>query len=263
MAMAASLSLRVDRSTPSLRERAAASIRNAILHMHLKPGQKLTDRQLCADTGVSRSCVREALRQLEAEGLVTQSPSRGMFVAAVSVAEARQIYEVRLALETTFARLFAERASAKDIAALRTACDAIGRAMKRKPVTDYVQALDRFYDILLSGAGNDVARAMLRTLRARIGYLRALTAESADPDHEVETLKMLRSIVAAATLRDGAEMAKRCKATVERSARYAISILSKQDEPTSPTSPTSAGRCARATSTEIPDTMDADRRRTT
>jgi len=239
MAMVATLSMRVDRTAPSLRERAAASIRNAILHMHFRPGQKLTERQLCTDTGVSRSCVREALRQLEGEGLVMQSPGRGMFVAAVSVAEARQIYEVRLALETTFSRQFVERASAKDIAALKSACDAIERGMKRKPVTDYVQALDRFYDILLSGAGNDVARSMLRTLRARISYLRAVTAESADSEHEAETLKMLRGIVAAAKRRDGAEIAKRCKATVERSARYAISILSKQEEPASPASPAS------------------------
>jgi GntR family transcriptional regulator, trigonelline degradation regulator len=249
--MAAHLSLRVDRTAPSLRERAAVSIRNAILHMHLRPGQKLTDRQLCIDTGVSRSCVREALRQLEAEGLVTLSPGRGMFVAAVSVAEARQIYEVRLALETTFSRLFVERASDKDIAALKAACDAIERAMKRKPVTDYVQALDRFYDILLSGAGNDVARSMLRTLRARISYLRALTAQSADSEHEVETLKMLRAIVAAAALRDGTEMAKRCKATVERSARYAISVLSKQEESVSATVATNANRRTRSATDKI------------
>jgi len=259
--MAASLSLRVDRTAPSLRERAAASIRNAILHMHLKPGQKLTERQLCTDTGVSRSCVREALRQLEAEGLVTQSPGRGMFVAAISVREARQIYEVRLALETTFSKLFVERASDKDIAALKSACDSIERAMKRKPVTDYVQALDRFYDILLSGAGNDVARGMLRTLRARISYLRAVTAESADPEYEVETLKILRGIVAAATLRNGAEMAKRCKATVERSARYAISFLSKLGAPATSTSRTNADRRRRSTSTKIPNAPDTVRQR--
>jgi len=229
--MVATPSLHVDRTTLSLRELATSSIRNAILHMHLIPGQKLTERQLCADTGVSRSCVREALRLLEAEGLVTRSPGRGMFVASVSAAEAQQIYEVRLALETTFSRLFVERASPRDIEALKAACDAIERGMKRKPVTNYVEALDRFYDTLLGGAGNDVARSLLRTLRARISYLRALTAESSDPEHELETLRMFRGIVEAATRRDSADIARRCKAMVERSAVYAVAILTEQGGP--------------------------------
>ena len=223
-------SLRIARTAPSLRELATIRIRNAILHMHFKPRQKLTERKLCTDLGVSRTCIREALRQLEAEGLVERMPRRGLCVAAVSPSEARQIYEVRLALETTFSRLFVERASDKDVKALKAACDLIERDMNRKPVTSYVQALDKFYDILLRGADNDVARSILRTLRARISYLRALTAEATVPEREVETLRLLRDIVDAAMRRDADEIAQRCQTMVERSARFAISILEKQEE---------------------------------
>lgn len=230
MARSGQRSLRITRTAPSLRELATIRIRNAILHMHFKPREKLTERKLGTEIGVSRTCIREALRQLEAEGLVERQLGRGLCVAAVSSEEARQIYEVRLALETTFGRLFVERASSGDVDALKTACDVIERDMKRKPVTSYVQALDKFYDVLLKGADNDVARSILRTLRARISYLRALTAEAAPADREVETLRMLRDIVDAAVRRDADGMTQRCQAMVERSARYAISILRKQEE---------------------------------
>ena len=195
MARSVTRSLRIKRTTPSLRELATIRIRNAILHMHFKPRQKLTERTLGSEIGVSRTCIREALRQLEAEGLVEKMPGRGLFVAAVSPAEAQQIYEVRIALETTFSRLFAERATDGDIEALKAGCDAIERDMKRKPVTSYVQSIDKFYDVLLRGAGNDVARSVLRTLRARISYLRALTAEAAEPDYQAETLRLMRGLV--------------------------------------------------------------------
>lgn len=234
MAGSSTRSLRITRTAPSLRELATIRIRNAILHMHFKPREKLTERKLVSEIGVSRTCIREALRQLEAEGLVERSPGRGLLVAAVSPAEAQQIYEVRAALETSFSRLFAERAGASDIEALKAACDAIERDMKRKPVTSYVQSIDKFYDVLLRGAGNDVARSMLRTLRARISYLRALTAEAAEPDYEAETLRLMRGLVDSAVHRDGEEMARRSRAIVERSARYAIALLTKQEEQNAP-----------------------------
>src|SRR5438067_1216231 len=106
-------SLRVSRDAPTLRELTTETIRDAILRMHFRPGQRLVERQLCADTGVSRTSIREALRQLEAEGLVERAPGRGLLVAAISMDEARQIYEVRAALEPTFARLFVKRATDK------------------------------------------------------------------------------------------------------------------------------------------------------
>jgi DNA-binding GntR family transcriptional regulator len=225
-------SLRIGRTPPSLRELATVKIRNAILSIHYKPQQKLTERMLCAETGVSRTSIREALRQLEAEGLVEREPRRGLMVAAVSPSEARQIYEIRLALETTLSRLFVERATAKDVDALRSACDAIEHDINRKPVTDYVRSIDRFFDVLMRGAGNEVARSILRNLRARISYLRALTAEASGAEREKETIEIMRSVVDAAFRRDADEIARRCQFMVERSARYAIALLTRLEAET-------------------------------
>jgi GntR family transcriptional regulator, trigonelline degradation regulator len=222
--------IRVLKDAPNLRELTTQTLREAILKMHFKPKQRLTERELCEGTGVSRTCVREALRHLEAEGLVERVPNRGIVVASVSVDEARQIYEVRAALETAFARLFAERATDKEIEGLKTAYQRVEKANGRKPVATYVAALDAFYDTILAGARNEIARASLSSLRARMSYLRALTAEAADPARKQETLKMMRAIVEAAERRDGTAMAKQCRAFVERSAEFAIAVLGEHEE---------------------------------
>jgi len=217
--------MHIDRNTPSLREKTTQALRDAILQLHFKPGQRLVERQLCAETGVSRTCIRESLRLLEAEGLVDRAHNKGVFVATISPEEAQQIYEVRGALEPECARLFVARASDAEIEALGRALTRLEKTLERKPISDYVDALDAFYDVLLRGARNEVARSMLRTLRARMNYLRARTAQVAEIGRKLETLELLRGIHEAAAKRDAETMARRCRDFVRRSADYAAAVI--------------------------------------
>jgi DNA-binding GntR family transcriptional regulator len=89
--------LQQQRSTPDL---IADALRQAILHGIFEGGQSLRQDEIATKFGVSRIPVREALRQLEAEGLVVFQPNRGATVTTVSPEEAQEIYEIRLALET-------------------------------------------------------------------------------------------------------------------------------------------------------------------
>ena len=218
-------SLRVIQSAPTLREMTADTLREAIFSMHFKPNDRLVERDLCDQTGVSRTCVREALRHLESEGLVERRANKGLYVTAVTPAEALQIYEVRAALEPALAKLFVERASEADVKALRQALSHIGAAIDGKPVRAYVQGLEEFYDVLLRGSGNQVARRILQTLHARITYLRTVTAAQAQPARKRETLALMRDIADAAAQRDTKEIARRCATFVERSAAYALQVL--------------------------------------
>lgn len=90
------------RTTPAL---VADVLREAILHGLLKAGQPLRQDELAAQFGLSRSPVREALRQLEGEGLVTSYPHRGAVVSEFSAAEMQELCEIRVPLETTAMRL--------------------------------------------------------------------------------------------------------------------------------------------------------------
>ena len=217
--------LAVARDTPTLRELTTAKLREAILSLHFKPDQHLVERELCARTGVSRTSVREALRQLESEGLVERRGNRGLFVSSVTAEEAQQVYEVRAALEPEMARLFTERADSQHLKGLEGAFHQLEKAGESDNVRAYVSAYDRFYDVLLQGSGNELARRFLRTLRARIAYLRTITTQEADAAYRRQTMHLMRQILEAALARNGEQLARRCRGFVERSARFADALL--------------------------------------
>src|SRR5215475_9405817 len=126
--MANTSELAVVRDAPTLRELTTAKLRDAILSLHFKPDQHLVERDLCEKTGVSRTSVREALRQLESEGLVERRGNRGLFVSSVTAEEAQQAYEVRAALEPEMARLFTERADSQHLKGLEGAFHQLEKA---------------------------------------------------------------------------------------------------------------------------------------
>jgi len=227
-------SLKVIKDPSTLRELTAERLREGILTMHFRPNQRLVERDLCEQTGVSRTSVREALRHLESEGLVERRPNKGLYVTAITVDEARQIYEVRGALEPVLGRLFTQRATERDLNALAATLKKIDKAIAAKHVRGHVEALDDFYNVLLIGSGNEVARRFLQTLRVRITYLRSLTAAKADLARKRETLRLMREIVEAAGRRDGDKVARLCATFVERSAAFALQVLSAEPAPDAP-----------------------------
>jgi GntR family transcriptional regulator, trigonelline degradation regulator len=201
------------------------ALRDAILSQRLAPGARLVERDLVSQLGVSRTGVRAALQALDAEGLVRRG-RRGVFaVASVSAEEARQIYEVRAALEPAMARLFIERASPAQIAALGAIVARAEAAVGKPDGPAYVEAFRSFYAVLLAGSGNSVAHRILDTLDARITYLRHLTTQRAPLARQLRTVALLRGIFAAAQARDPALAARRCAAFVARSTRFALDVL--------------------------------------
>lgn len=215
------------RESPSLTELTTRQLRDAILQLRLAPGQRLVERDLAEQTGASRTCVRAALQHLRNEGLVERSPRGVLSVAAVSADEARQIYEVRAALESAMARQFVARAGADEQRALAIAADQVEAAVRRRDPAAYVAALGEFYDVLLRGSGNQVAHRFLNMLHARITYLRRLTTDRATFERETRTAQLLRGIQQAAAARNAELAAKRCAAFVERSARFALQVLAE------------------------------------
>ncbi len=218
--------LRVARDLPTLRDLTTGKLREAIMAQRFKPGQHLVERDLCEQTGVSRSSVREALRHLEAEGLVERRGNRGLFVASITADEARQIYEVRAALEPEMARLFAARATDDDLALLQASLAGMERAIRNRVIADYVRALDAFFDTLIGGTRNEIAVRIVRTLRARISYLRGITTGRAEAARQRETLRLMKEIADCARRHDGKAIQAQCRAFIERSAAFAIKVLS-------------------------------------
>jgi DNA-binding GntR family transcriptional regulator len=216
-------SLRVGRVAAPLREQVVGVLREAILDFRLKPGQRLIERELMEQTGVSRTTIREVLRQLTAEGLVTTIPQRGAIVVELSGKEARDLYEVRATLEALTARLFAERGSDDDVRALRVAADELhdlGRTEPPAPIKDMLDAKDRYYDVFLAGAGNDAIGAILAGLQARVRVMRATSLSQ--PGRPAETVAEIEEVVRAIERRDPAGAAAAAERHVQHAAERGL-----------------------------------------
>ncbi len=105
----------------TLRARTQSILRDAILDGRYIAGQKLIERELCDLTGASRSILREALVNLEVNGLIERESYRGYSVCQLTVRQVSEIFELRELLETRAAELFTERASDAEMHELNAA----------------------------------------------------------------------------------------------------------------------------------------------
>jgi DNA-binding GntR family transcriptional regulator len=218
-------SLRVERAPAPIRSRVLDNLRQAIIERKLAPGQRLIERELVEMTGVSRTSIREALRELAAEGLVTTIPNKGTIVTEVTAEEARQLYQVRSALEGLAGRLFVENATDAQRRALVTAFRAVERAAaKGSPAM--LAAKDKFYDVLFEGGGNEALRSIASTLHARVNLLRSLSLSR--PGRSPESLAELADIVAAIQANDADAAAKACSHHVEAAGMAGYTALTEE-----------------------------------
>ena len=219
--------LQINRETVTLRLRVEEKIRNAIIAGHFKPGARLIERALCELIGVGRTSVREALRQLEAEGLVTTIPHRGPTVARITVEEAEQLYGVRALLESYAGRCFAmrDRALVKDdLVALDAAVSDLEQAASTMDQAALIAAKTAFYAALMSGGGNTIVKQMLTTLHNRVTLLR-LTSMT-QPGRMADSMQEVRVIHAAIRDGDGAKAEAACIRHINAAAAVALAVLS-------------------------------------
>lgn len=220
-------SLRVTAVAAPVRAEVVKTIRGAILSRRFAPGQRLVERELCELLGVSRTPIREALRQLETEGLVSIAPNKGPIVAEITPAEAAEVYDIRGALESLGARRFAERAPDRDVRRLKERFTALERAVEAGAVAEVIERKDALDEVLIEGAASGLLRQMLGTLQARITFLRA--ASLANPGRLGESLEEVRAIVAAIERRDANEAAELALRHVELAADYALKRLREEE----------------------------------
>jgi DNA-binding GntR family transcriptional regulator len=136
----------------ALRHDIADALRNEIISGLLEPGERVLEVDLARKFGVSRQPVREAIRTLEREGLLTSLPNRGTFVTRVSLEDAIAIQDIRAQLEGLAARLAVEHLTAADFKRLRELIKQMRSAAKRRASHDLV-ALDlEFHTVITTRA---------------------------------------------------------------------------------------------------------------
>ncbi len=215
------VTMRVASVAAPVRQQVTAAFRSAIIGGRFQPGERLIENELCDLTGSSRTSVREALRQLEAEGLVEMVPNKGPIVASISPEQARSIYQVRGALESLAGGLFAKHASDDQIKRLDVAVNNLAKVYKSGDIEQVLIVKDAFYAILLEGGGNEIVPSLLRMMQARIGLRRVSLSKASRLN---ESIAEIRLILKAIKARNPTAAAKACADHVERAAAAALAI---------------------------------------
>src|SRR5690606_14300089 len=136
------------RLSSPVREQAAEAIRLQIMSGGLREGQRLVERELCELLDVSRNTLREAYRQLEAEGFIEIRPHKGPTVARITPSDAVSLYEMREALEGMAIKVFTTRASDAEVAELMDTFEHLRTAHALSDTEAVLQSKEAFYGVL-------------------------------------------------------------------------------------------------------------------
>jgi DNA-binding GntR family transcriptional regulator len=157
--------------TGPLREVIRDTLRTRIFEGHYAPGTRMVERDLATEFGVSRLPVREALRMLQQEGLITERATRGSVVAGLDEKDVDDLFQVRISLEVLACRLASERATPDDLDRLRALLDGAAEALALGNLTDAHRLNSEFHDELTTIADNQFLKTALEPLQGRMHWL--------------------------------------------------------------------------------------------
>lgn len=206
-----------------VRQQVADAIRQAIINLEFKPGDRLIERELCEMTGVSRTSLREGLRELESEGLIKNVPYKGLIVATVTLEEAANIYDVRSQLEGLLGRETAKLRTKQDLAALNANFKAIERAVAGRDFNALIGLKAEFYGILIRVTNNPTLSNILVNLHGRVAQFRAtvMTRE----DRVAPSMDEIRTILDAIEVQDHKAAEAACIAHVRNAGDLVLELL--------------------------------------
>jgi DNA-binding GntR family transcriptional regulator len=175
-------------------------LRHWIISGDLPPGEKLRGETLAQKIRVSRTPVRDALRKLEVEGLVTSS-AHGLMVAELREQDLTEIFQLREALEGAAARFAAENATRLEIEKLHELMNEMEAACSRGDIEAMRSLAAEYHDVICSASRNERMRQLLRALRDRTRQFQ--TSVFGVPGHPAQVLADYRTLLQAIEARDG------------------------------------------------------------
>lgn len=179
-----------------IREIVLAELRNAIFENKLKPGDRLVENIIASSMGISRTPVREALRQLEIEGLAINIPRKGTLVKGLSIEDAGEIYDLREVLEGLAVRLACLNISRVEIKRLKEILEIMEIYMNENNYPDYIKAHGEFNEIILNASKNKRLIEQMQHLYEYLKSLRKVSLHKSNKRQDVlkEHRKILKAI---------------------------------------------------------------------
>jgi DNA-binding GntR family transcriptional regulator len=218
--------------TAPLRHMIIDALSRAIELGVLKPGDRLVEKELCTQLGVSRTSLREALRELEAQRIIARSAVRGLIVSPLTEEDAANVYRVRGALEALLAEQFIERAQPSEVTELCEAVENLKDTYQRQDIEAIVEARWAYYEKLCAGARNPLIFDMLKALRLRTSVLRA--GMRGVPGRQRESIDEIDRLVRCIVKGDIAGAREVTRSHLENAAFFALTVPAEEFGPETP-----------------------------
>ena len=186
--------------TRTLKQNVTNLLREAIVDGSLAAGEELNQAQIAERLGISRGPVREALGQLEQEGLIVSTPYKGVVVTSLTPTYVRELYSLRGALETFAVRLGIERNDPKDVAQLRSIVEKMRKAAADGDEKKLARLDLEFHSSLIHMARHDLLEKTWATLK--IGVRRSLRTRHSIYESLEEVVGSHPSLIDAIEARD-------------------------------------------------------------
>ncbi|MFD1253525.1 MULTISPECIES: GntR family transcriptional regulator [Devosia] len=203
-----------------VRDKVFDAVRTAIMEGLIAPDTRLTERELCEAFDISRTVVREVVRRLEAEKLVSVVPHSGLRVARLTRKHVHEIYEIRTELEAITVRSFLACATDEHIAEAQEFARKMLEAGAKGDKVGMAETMSKFLRFMTDVADNQIAAEMLDQLRSRVNMLRIYAM--AEPGQLETGMEGVRAIIAGITARDIAAAERATRIYVRRSAEAVL-----------------------------------------
>ncbi|MEO1402095.1 MAG: GntR family transcriptional regulator [Cyanobacteria bacterium J06635_1] len=201
-----------------IRDDVYESLREWIVGGELEPGEKLKDKELATQLGISRTPVREALRRLEDEGLVETAANRWTRVAPITLKEAENIYPIIQTLEELALTLACPKLATQQIRQMQTANKQLKAALKSNNSHRAAQADEAFHQVFVEAADNAELSTLLDQLKTK--YKRIELAYFNDADLLLASFEEHQRLIAALKAKDfeaaNQALADNWEASIER-----------------------------------------------
>lgn len=180
-------------------------LRQMIVDGDMTPGEKVPEKDLCARFGVSRTPLREALKVLANEGLVTLTPNRGAMIAELTIEDLEEAFPVMGALEALSGELACANITDLEIEEIRKLHTRMVAHFEAQELKPYFRTNQEIHERILAAAGNQTLCALYRSLEGRVRQARYLA--NMTTSRWTKAVQEHEQIVTALEARDGAKLA--------------------------------------------------------
>jgi DNA-binding GntR family transcriptional regulator len=177
------MSMQLERTAP-LYERAYQALRTAILEGKISPGERLVETRLAEMLATSRTPIRESIRQLDRDGLVTVTPHDGAYVRRLDSQDLRNLYQCRSALERLAASLAAQHAEPRDLDLMTEALAGAEQCIAGGNSMGFLEATSRFHRLIDLATRNERLDELIERSRAPLLLYRAFLVRQGSHAHE-------------------------------------------------------------------------------